>query len=161
MKSLVSILRGLVLVSAAIAGAGLLTMMAITCVDVVLRKLGHPLPGAYDIVKMAAAVTLACGLPYTTAVKGHVAVEFLYHRLGPRGRLLADIIIRLLIVTLFSLFAWQLVRYGMAMKQSGEVSMTLQLPVFWVPHVMAAACSLVVLVTLYHLFHPGRSLLEL
>ena len=38
--------------------------------------------------------------------------------------------------------------------------MTLQLPVFWVPYVMAFSCAVVVLVTLYHLFHPGKALLK-
>jgi len=49
MEFLVNSLRKLVLVTAGIAGAGLLTMVGVTCVDVVLRKLGHPLPGAYDL----------------------------------------------------------------------------------------------------------------
>jgi TRAP-type C4-dicarboxylate transport system permease small subunit len=160
MDFLVNSLRRLVLLSAVIAGTGLLTMMLVTCVDVVLRKFGRPLPGAYDIVKMAAGVTIACALPYTTAVKGHVAVEFFYHRLGRRGRVVADTTIRLLIMALFSLFAWQLVHYGVRLRTSGEVSMTLQMPVFWVPYVMAFSCVVVVLVTLYHLFHPGKTLLK-
>jgi hypothetical protein len=61
---------------------------------------------------------------------------------------------------LVSLFAWELVRYGAGLRKSGEVSMTLQLPVFWVPYVMAFACVVVVLVTLYRLFHPGKALLK-
>jgi TRAP-type C4-dicarboxylate transport system permease small subunit len=153
-------LRKLVLLLAGIAGAGLLTMVVVTCVDVVLRKLGHPLPGAYEMVKMAAGVTLACALPYTTAIKGHVAVEYFYHRLGWWGRVVADTLIRLIVMVLFSLFTWQLVHYGAGLRKSGEVSMTLQLPVFWVPYVMAFACAVVVLVTLYHMFHPGKALLE-
>ena len=71
------------------AGLGLVMMMVVTCVDVVLRKLGHPLPGAYDLVKVAAGLTIACALPYTTAIKGHVAVEYFHHRLGRRGRTVA------------------------------------------------------------------------
>ena len=153
-------LRRLVLLLAAVAGMGLLTMMLVTCVDVILRKLGHPVPGTYDIVKMAAAVTLACALPYTTAVKGHVAVEFFFHRLGRRGQVVTDTLIRLIIMALFSLFTWQFVHHGAALRKSGEVSMTLQLPVFWVPYVMAFACAVCVLVTLYHLFHPGKALLK-
>jgi TRAP-type C4-dicarboxylate transport system permease small subunit len=160
MDFLVNTLRRLVRLSAGIAGLSMLTMMAVTCVDVVLRKLGRPLPGAYDIVKMAAAVTIACALPYTTAVKGHVAVEFFYHRLERRGRVVVDTLIRLIIMGLFSLFTWQLLRYGVSIQKSGEVSMTLRLPVFWVPYVMAFACAVVVLVTLYHLFHPGKALLD-
>ena len=160
MEFLTNTLRRLVLLLAVVAGLSLLTMMLVTCVDVVLRKLGHPLPGAYDLMKMAAGVTIACALPYTTAVKGHVAVEFFYRKLGRRGRVVADTLIRLPIMALFSLFAWQLMHYGAALRRSGEVSMTVRLPVFWVPYVMAFSCAVVVLVTLYHLFHPGKALLN-
>jgi TRAP-type C4-dicarboxylate transport system permease small subunit len=160
MDWLVDILRKLVRVTAGIAGAGLLTMVVVTCVDVVLRKLGHPLTGAYDMVKIAAGLTIACALPYTTAVKGHVAVEFFYLRLGRRGRVVADTAIRLLILALFGLFTWGLVAYGTRLKSSGQVSTTLELPLFWVPYVMAFACVVTMLVTLYHLLHPGRALLK-
>jgi TRAP-type C4-dicarboxylate transport system permease small subunit len=153
-------LRRLVYALAFIAGLSLLTAMSVTFVDVLLRKFGHPLPGAYDIVKIAAGMAIACGLPYTTAVKGHVAVEYFFHKLGRRGRVVADTLIRLVIMALFSLFAWQFMQYGAGLKKSGEVSMTLQLPVFWVPYVMAFSCATVVLVTLYHLFHPGKALLK-
>ena len=138
----------------------MLTMVMGTSADVVLRKLGHPIPGSYEIVKAAAAVTIACGLPYTTAVKGHVAVEYFYHRLGRRGRVVADTLIRLPIMALFSVFTWELISYGARLRSSGEVSMTLQLPVYWVPYVMAFACAEVVLITLYHLLHPGKALLK-
>ncbi len=161
MELCTKILRRLVFVSAGIAGAGLITMMLVTCVDVIFRKLGHPFAGAYDLVKIAAGVTIACALPYTTAVKGHVAVEFFYQRLGRRGRIFADSFIRLMIMALFILITLQLLKYGARLKSSGEVSMTLQLPTFWVPYVMAYACALVVLVTFYHLLHPGKALIKL
>jgi hypothetical protein len=64
-------LQKVVVLLAGVAGAGLLTMMALTCADVILRKQGHPLLGAYKMVKMAAGVTITCALPYTTAIKGH------------------------------------------------------------------------------------------
>jgi len=157
---LVQTLRKLVLLLAVLAGLGLLTMMLVTCADILLRVLRMSFSGAYDIVRIAAAMTIACGLPYTTAVKGHVAVEFFFHRLGRRGRVVADTLIRLATMVLFSLLTWQFVHYGIGLKKSGEVSMTLQLPVFWVPHVMAFSCAIVVLVTLYHLMHPGKALLD-
>ncbi len=67
---------------------------------------------------------------------------------------------RLLQMALFGFLAWQSVRYGNALKQSGEVSLTLQLPVFWVPYVLAASCALVVLVTLFHLLYPGKEMIK-
>ncbi len=160
METLTNLLRRLVLALAALSGASLLAMVLVTTADVILRKFGHPLPGAYEIVKMAAALTIGCALPYTTAIKGHVAVEFFYHKLGRRGRVVADTLIRVVIMALFGQFAWHLARYGARLRESGEVSLTLQLPVFWVPYVMAFACAVAVLVTLYHLFHPGKALLK-
>lgn len=160
MAILANLLRKLVLGLVGVAGLSLLAMALLTTLDVILRKFGHPLPGAYDMVKIAAGLTIACGLPYTTAIKGHVAVEYFQHRLGRRGRAIADTGIRVVILGLFGVFTWQLIRYGTSLWRSGEVSMTLQLPIFWVPYVMAFACVVVVLVTIYHLFHPGKSLLK-
>ena len=69
------ILRWLVLILVIISGLGVFIMIFTTCSDVVLRRFGYPIKGAYDIVKTAGALTLATALPYTTAVKGHVAIE--------------------------------------------------------------------------------------
>jgi TRAP-type C4-dicarboxylate transport system permease small subunit len=160
MNFAVKILRGMVLAMAAVAGASLFTMMAVTCADITLRKTGYPLIGAYDIVKMAAGLAIACGLPYTTAVKGHVAVEFFFHRLGRRGRIVVDTMARVIIMALFSLLTWQFILYGAGLSKSGQVSTTMELPIFWVPYVMAFSCAVVVLVTFYHLVQPGKALLN-
>jgi len=46
------------------------------------------------------------------------------------------------------------------LHRSGTVSMTIRLPIFWVPWVLAGSCVLMVLITLYHLFHPGKELIK-
>jgi TRAP-type C4-dicarboxylate transport system permease small subunit len=89
-----------------------------------------------------------------------VAIEYFFHKLGRRGRAVVDALMRLLGMGLFGLLAWGSARYGHSLRLSGEVSLTLQLPVFWVPYLLAASCGLVVLIKLYHLFHPGQSLLK-
>lgn len=153
-------LRAVVRALGVLAGAGLMAMVLVTTLDVALRALRVPFTGAYDIVRIAAALTAAAALPYTTAIKGHVAIEFLFHKLGPRGRAGVDALMRLLGMGLFGVLAWGCVRYGDSLRRSGEVSLTLGLPVFWVPYLLAGSCALVVLVKLYHLSHPGRPLLE-
>ena len=67
---------------------------------------------------------------------------------------------RLLTVVLFLVLAWQSVVYGNALKRGGEVSMTLQIPVFWVPYILGISCVLVALVTLYHLYSPGKEMIK-
>jgi TRAP-type C4-dicarboxylate transport system permease small subunit len=153
-------LRVLVRALAYVAGASLLVMVLVTSVDVVLRKFNLSLTGAYDLVKIAAAITAAAALPYTTAIKGHVAIEFFFQRLGHRGRIVVDAVMRLGGMALFGLLAWGCAAYGYSLRTKGEVSMTLQLPVFWVPYVLAGSCVLVVLIKLYHLTHPGKPMIE-
>ena len=154
------VLRATVKGLAFVSCAGLLAMVVVTTVDVVLRKLNLSVTGAYDIVKIAATITVAAALPYTTAIKGHVAIEFFFHKLGRRGRMVVDTLMRFGGMALFSLLAWGCVDYGNSLRQRGEVSMTLQLPVFWVPYVLAFSCVLVVLIKVHHLTHPGKPMIK-
>jgi len=153
-------LRVLIKALAYVAGGGLMLMVLATSVDVILRKFSLSLTGAYDLVKIAAAITVAAALPYTTAIKGHVAIEFFFHKLGRRGRIAVDALMRFGGMVLFSLLAWGCVDYGNSLRQKGEVSMTLQLPIFWLPYVLAVSCALVVLIKLYHVTHPGKPMIK-
>ena len=144
-----------------VALASIVAMMLVTTVDVILRLLRHPLPGAFDLVKYLGAIALACGLPYTTAVKGHVAVEFFFQRLSRRHRTIVDAIERLVVISLFSTLAWQSTRYGWELRRSGEVCMTLKfLPVYPLAYAVALACAVIVLITVYHALRPGRPMIK-
>lgn len=153
-------LRHAVMVMAYVACASVMVMVLVTTADVVLRLFRVSMTGAYDIVKIAAAVAVSAALPYTTAIKGHVAIEYFFLKLGRPGRIAVDVIMRVGGMALFSVLAWGCVDYGNSLRAKGEVSMTLQLPIFWVPYVLAFACVLVVLVKLYHLTHPGKPMIH-
>jgi len=144
------------------AGLGVLTMVAVTCIDVILRLpwINRSLFGAYDIVKITGALTLAATLPYTTAVKGHVAIEYFFHKLNRRGRIVVDTIIRLMGMTLFVFLSWRNFIYGLNLYRIGQVSQTLQLPVFWIPYVIGFCCGIVVLVIGHNLIHPGKEMIK-
>jgi len=143
-----------------VACVSLMVMVLVTSAEVVLRLFRVSLTGAYDIVKIAAAITIAAALPYTTAIKGHVAIEYFFQKLGRRGRVVLDALMRLGGMALFGLLAWGCVDYGNSLRVKGEVSMTLQLPIFWVPYVLAVSCVLVVLIKVYHLTHPGKPMIK-
>jgi len=146
---------------AALAGVALGALAALTCADVLLRAFGMPIKGTFDLVRVLGALTIACAVPLTTAVKGHVAVEYFFNKLGRAGRLAVDSVMRLLMIGMFACAARQCVVYGFRFLRSGEVTATLELPVFWVPWVVAAACILSAVVVLYHLLFPGRELVRL
>jgi TRAP-type C4-dicarboxylate transport system permease small subunit len=150
----------MVLAFAGAAGLCVLLMMALTCADVVGRAAGRPLPGAYDLVKLLGAFAIAFGLPYTTAVKGHVAVEYFFGRLPRRGRVAVDAVNRLLVCGLLALLCRQSALYGISMRAGGEMMPTLPVPVFWAPFAIAVGCGLTALVVLHNLFHPGRTMIR-
>ena len=145
---------------AAISGLAILAMIAVTCADVVMRKLNHPLSGSVDICKYIATIAIACALPYTTAVKGHVAIEFLFQKMSRRWRIVVDTAARLLVIALFCLLAWQCVKLGLRMKITGEVTPTIKIPLYWAPWIVAFSCAMVVPVKIHNLIHPGTETIE-
>ena len=153
-------LRGLVLGLAFMAGVSVIGMMLVTCVDVVGRSLGYPLKGSYDIVRLLSLITLSCALPYTTAVKGHVAVEFFFHKMPRPVQIILDSTMRLLMIGLFGLLTIRGVEYGFSLRESGEVMLTLGWPIYWGCFVMAFGCAVSALVVLQHLLHPRKVLLS-
>ncbi len=153
-------LRRLIFLLNIIAGTGILVMMSVTCIDVVMRIFGTALIGAYDIVKLTGGVTIACALPYTTAVKGHVAIEFFFLKLNRVGRIIVDTVCRTITIILFSFFTLRCITYGNELWQNGEVTSTLQIPTFWLLYVIAFCCGVVVLVIFDHLLRPGRELIK-
>lgn len=143
------------------AAMAVMAMIGITLIDVILRLFRHPFLGAYDMVQVATMIAIAGALPYTTAVKGHVAIEFLYHRLSRMGRAVLSTFVRLVGIALFGFAAYQFVLYGIALRKAGQVTSTLQLPVFWIPWMLAVSFAMVVLVYLYEFLRPGKEMMKL
>ncbi len=153
-------LKSVVMAMVFASGVCVFVMMTTTCADVILRRFNMPLTGAYDIVKICGALTLALALPYTTAVKGHVAIEYFFHKLNRKGRIAVDFVMRALAITLFCFLGWRSFMYGNQLRNTGQVTQTLKLPVYWVPWVIGLCCFVVILVTLHHLLHPRREMIK-
>lgn len=150
----------LVRVMAGIAAIGVLTMIAATCLDIIMRQAGRPLLGVVDIVQVAAFVSGICALPYTTAVKGHVAVEFFFQCLPVAWRPWVDGLMRLLVALMFAFLAWRSWLYGTYMQEHGIGTMTLKLPMFWVMRLMSFSFAVTVLVKMQHVLHPGKEMMK-
>ena len=144
----------------AISGIGLVAMIVVTCADVALRVCGAPVKGAYDVVRVAGAVTIACALPVTTAMKGHVAIEYFFQRLNRGWRLAVDSVMRLVMIGGFLFAAYGSVMYGLRFLRNGQVTDTIAMPIFWVPWLMAVSFGVTALVVVFHLVYPGRELVR-
>lgn len=145
---------------AAVSGLGLAAMIIVSCGDVLLRTAGHPVKGAYDVVRVSGAVTIACSVPLTTAMKGHVAIEYFFHKLTPRWRVAVDSAMRVLMIGAFAVAAYECVGYGFRFLRNSQVSDTIQMPIFWVPWLMALSFGVTTLVVMFHLVYPGREMVK-
>jgi TRAP-type C4-dicarboxylate transport system permease small subunit len=153
------VVRGLVMALAVLGALAVLAMMGITCTDVVMRMFGSALGGARDMVCVAGAVAAGCALPYTTAVKGHVSVEYFFHKLGRVGRIAVDTVMRLAGMSLFSMFSWCCIKHARMLGRA-EVYDNLPVPKAGVSYLLAFCCGVVVLVILHNLLHPCREMIK-
>ena len=129
-----------------VAAAAVAGMMVLTCLDIVLRLFRHPIPGTYEMVGFLGAVFAAFSLGYTSVNRGHIAVDFLVQKLSPRTQNWVDGVNALICSIFFGFLARQCLVYAADLKSFGEVSMTLQMPIYPFVYGIAAGCFLLTLV---------------
>ena len=129
-----------------VAAAAVTGMMLLTCMDIVLRLFRHPIPGTYEMVGFLGAVFAAFALGYTSVHRGHIAVDFVVQKLPARAQSLVDGINALICGVFFGFLSHQCMVYAADLKSFGEVSMTLQMPIYPFVYGIAVGCCLLTLV---------------
>jgi TRAP-type C4-dicarboxylate transport system permease small subunit len=146
MKRFLDSVKGAGSVLAAIAGAALVFLMLLTIADVGLRILGRPIVGTYELVGLAGALAVGLSLPLTSWVRGHIYVDSFVARLPRVPRVVLNIATRLLVLALFLLVGWNLIKYAMDLRRAGEVTPTLRVPFFPVALGVGLSCLIECLV---------------
>ncbi|MEX1302795.1 MAG: TRAP transporter small permease subunit [Desulfotignum sp.] len=145
-----------------LAGMAIVAMMMITTLDVFMRfcvtvysKFGwafleswRPVPGTYDLVAMCGAIAAAFAMAHTTLESGHVAVSLIVRLLAKKTQFFIKLLTDTASLCLFSILAWRSVVYAGNLKESGEVSMTMQLPFHPFVYMLAFSSLIVALVYL-------------
>ena len=123
-----------------IAGISLTFLMLLTITDVILRGFKSPVPGTFEMVAFAGAVVIGFSMPLTSWLRGHIFVDFFILKFSQKGRDIFNIATRCVVVLLFFLIGWNLIKYGMDLQKSGEVSLTLQMPFYPVAYGVGVCC---------------------
>lgn len=143
-----------------IAGLSVISMMLLICSDVVLRYFGHPIPGTYEIVGFLGAVVISFAMAYTSVEKSHIAVDILVQRLSRRTQAILEGITSLFSFVLFGIITRQCQIYAMELRHSGEVSLTLGLPVYPVVVGIAIGCGFLCIVLLFDVIKAVRRIFK-
>ncbi len=129
-----------------IAGVSLTFLMLLTVMDVILRTFKRHIVGTYELVAFSGAIVIGFAVPLTSWLRGHIFVDFFILRYSQKTRNIFNITTRCLVIVLFLLIGWNLIKYGMDLQKSGEVSLTLQLPFFPVAYGVGICCFIQCLV---------------
>jgi TRAP-type C4-dicarboxylate transport system permease small subunit len=122
-------------------GAVLLTfMMLLTVIDVILRYLGRPITGTFELMAFAGALVTGFALAQTSLDGAHVNVDILIAAISERKKNIIEIFNRLLGLGLFALLTWALFDKGSDLYRTGEVSLTLHVPYYPVAFGLCFCC---------------------
>jgi TRAP-type C4-dicarboxylate transport system permease small subunit len=151
MNSLSHVLRWISKILNVVAGIALTFMMLLTVADVLLRAGGYPIVGTYELSALFLGLVIAFGIPQVSLDRGHVYMEFLLEKLSKRGKKLMASTTRLLCMGLFAFIGVNLLKVGAGFKASGEVTATIQLPIYPVAYGVAVCCFLECTVFLFEI----------
>lgn len=137
------------LILAAAAGVSLLFMVALIAIGVVMRYLfALPILGVNEIVQLTAVAVAMLALPWCTAEGAHVRVDVLDPVIGRWGRVLGDILSRLLSAFVLGVLVWRATLKSLDALTYGDATNMLSLPIWPFYGMVAAGMALCVLVLL-------------
>ncbi len=144
-----------------LGAAALVGMMLLTVADVIGRFFKYPIFGSVEVVGFLAAILVAAALPYTYKKDGHVGVEILVRLLPEKHQLKINILTRLLSLVLFCLITWQMFLYAGDIHETGEVSMNLEFPIYYIVYLLAVGLLIFSATILTTVFCDIKQLKEL
>ena len=136
-----------------IAAGFLAAMMVLTGVDVLARYLfNKPVTGSYELTEFMMPIVIALGLAFCALEKGHVRVELVTSKLPERTQAVMNTIVSLIFLGVFVLVTYQTWLRALGMIKSGQLSLTLYIPIY--PFVLATAigCAALCIVVLRDVF---------
>jgi TRAP-type C4-dicarboxylate transport system permease small subunit len=139
-----------------IAGIAITFIMLLTVLDVILRSFRKPIVGTYELVAFSGAMVVGFAIPLTSWMRGHIYVDFFTAKLPKTLRSICNLATRAMGIGLFLLIGWNLIKMGLDLQQSGEVSLTLQLPFYPVAYGVAVSCFVQCLVLLMDMVKIAR-----
>jgi TRAP-type C4-dicarboxylate transport system permease small subunit len=123
-----------------IAGVALTVMMSLTVIDVLLRAVGHPFVGTFEVVSLLMGIVVSFGIPQVSLDRGHVYMEFLIEKFSPQNRKLMNTLTRLLCLALFVAIGYNMINIGARYHASGEVSPTIKIPFYPLAYAVSVCC---------------------
>ena len=134
----------------AMLGGVLLMLIALMTVASVIGRagFGKPVSGDIEITQYAIAVAISAFLPYCLFSGGNLIVDFFTAKAKQRTKRMLDSIGALTLAFAMGLFAWRTTVGMLSVKDAGETSMVISVPLWWTYAGMAPCFALATLAAL-------------
>jgi TRAP-type C4-dicarboxylate transport system permease small subunit len=123
-----------------IAGLIMILMMGLTVCDVVLRFVGRPITGSYELMALGGAVMIGAALPMVTFDRGHIFVDLLLENASVSSKKLMFVLTRIPGIVLFAALTYYLAYKGYALYKAKEVSLVLGMPTYPLVYILSFCC---------------------
>lgn len=161
----IEILKKVIEFLAVISGVALILIVLVMCYDVLVDKIfNKPIAGLNDIIKILGCISMGFALPYVTACKGHIAIEYFFHKLWKTGRFVVDTIVRSAAIIFFIIIAYWAFVKGTRIYSTHECFSTLfsgNIPIFWLYYIIGISTAITALTILHNLINPKKELVKL
>ena len=131
-----------------IGGAFLVAMILLTAANIVMRALGLPIKGTFELMGYFGAGVAAFALGYTQMRKGHIAVDVLVASFSARTQRLLTAVNNLVCSFFLVLMAWQVGSKAAVLFRTEEVSETLRIVYYPFTCGVAVGCGFLAIVFL-------------
>jgi len=126
-----------------------LAISLMTTLSVASRALFNtPIPGDIEITQMGIALAISLCLPWCQLRGANIIVDFFTQNIAERNRQWLDGLGCLLLVVMYTLLAWRTGAGAVAVREAGETSMIISLPMWWAYAALAPGLALAALIAL-------------
>ncbi len=144
-----SLLRALVTAFALLGAALALAVAAMAVLSIAGRALwARPIPGDVELTQFGIGCAIALSLPWCQWRGANIIVDFFTQRLSSRGRGWLDAAGALAIALMCTLLGWRSGVAALAVREAGETSMILALPMWWLYAALVPGLGLTAMVAL-------------
>lgn len=155
------LLRRLALIFAVVGSAIALLTGAMTVLSVIGRAaVSQPIQGDVELTQFGIALAISLGLPWCQLRGANIIVDFFTQNAPERSQRLLDAIGTVLLGLMCLVLAWRTGVGAVSVKEAGEQSMILSLPMWWAYASLAPGLALAGVIAFWQAFHhaTGRSL---
>lgn len=146
----------------AIVGSAVAMLTGLMTVASVIGRaaMSAPIQGDVELTQFGIGLAISLGLPWCQLRGANIIVDFFTQNASPRSTRMLDGIGALLIAAMCGVLAWRTGVGAVSVKEAGEQSMILSLPMWWAYASLAPGLALAGVIALWQAAHhfTGRSM---